>query len=85
MIMIVIEIQGTGTTCEPMHTVSKQWHYLLQLYPFEKETLCCQLCSTSYTAVRINNCLKRTAIKVATLKISITIGSHHTFAVNKDG
>ena len=32
-------------------------------------TLCCRLCSTCYTAVRINNCLKSTpAIKIATMK-----------------
>jgi len=38
---------------------------------FEKKMLCCQLCSTRYKAVRINNCLKRTsAIKVATIKIT---------------
>jgi len=31
----------------------------------------CQLCSTHYVAVQINNCLKRTsAIKVATMKIT---------------
>jgi len=41
-------------------------------------TLHCQLCWTSYTAVCIDNCLKITsAIKVATMKISITNGSHH--------
>ena len=32
-------------------------------------TLCCQLCSTLYTALRINNCSKSTsAIKIATMK-----------------
>ena len=32
-------------------------------------TLCCQLCSTRYTAVRIKNCLKSTpAIKIAPMK-----------------
>ena len=32
-------------------------------------TLCCRLCSTRYTAVRIKNCLKSTsAIKIATMK-----------------
>ena len=32
-------------------------------------TLCCQLCSTRYIAVRIENCLKSTsAIKTATMK-----------------
>ena len=31
--------------------------------------LCCQLCSTRYTAVRFKNCLKSTsAIKIATMK-----------------
>ena len=31
--------------------------------------LCCRLCSTRYTAVRIKNCSKRTsAIKIATMK-----------------
>ena len=41
--------------------------YLLRLC----KTLRCWLCSTRYTAVRINNCLKRTsAMKVATMKIT---------------
>ena len=32
-------------------------------------TLCCRLCSTRYTAIRIKNCLKSTfAIKIATMK-----------------
>ena len=32
-------------------------------------TLCCQLCSTRYTAIRIKNCSKNTsAIKIATMK-----------------
>ena len=32
-------------------------------------TLCCWLCSTHYTAIRIKNCLKSTAaIKIATMK-----------------
>ena len=32
-------------------------------------TLCCRLCSTRYTAVRIKNCLKSTsAIEIATMK-----------------
>ena len=32
-------------------------------------TLCCRLCSTRYTAVRIKNCSKSTsAIKIATMK-----------------
>ena len=32
-------------------------------------TLCCQLCSTHYTAIRIKDCLKSTsAIKIATMK-----------------
>jgi len=36
----------------------------------EKKTLYCQLFSTCYAAVKINNCLKRTsATKVATMKI----------------
>ena len=31
--------------------------------------LCCRLCSTRYTAIRIKNCLKSTsAIKIATMK-----------------
>ena len=32
-------------------------------------TLCCRLCSTRYTAVRIKNCSKNTTIKIATTKI----------------
>ena len=50
-------------------------------------TLCCQLCSTRYTAVRIKNCLKRTsAIKIATMKIqtiSVMKESHHVLATAK--
>jgi len=53
--------------------------------------LCCQLCSTCYIAVQINNSLKTTlAIKVATIKIMMN-GSNHIpttkstlFAVRKD-
>jgi len=62
-----------------------------QLYSSEKKAL---HCSIHYTAVRINNCLKRTStIKVATMKlqtISVMNGSHHvsttksTLVVNKD-
>ena len=48
-------------------------------------TLCCQLCSTRYTVVRIKNCLKSTsAIKIATMKISVTEGSHHVIPPNRD-
>jgi len=37
----------------------------------EKKTLCYQLCSARYAAVRINNCLKKTfVIKVAIMKIT---------------
>ena len=43
-------------------------------YPRKSEvfiTLCCWLCSTRYTAVRIKNCFKNTsAIEVATMKIT---------------
>ena len=57
--------------------------------------LCCQLCSTRYTAVRIKNCLKSTsAIKIATLtytddfccegKPSCAIAKSTLFAVSKD-
>ena len=41
-------------------------------YHLESEvsiTLCCRLCSTHYTAIRIKNCLKSTsAIKIATMQ-----------------
>ena len=58
-------------------------------------TLCCRLCSTRYTAVRIKNCLKNTStIKIATMKSTDDFHlegkpSHATtkstpFAVNKD-
>ena len=58
-------------------------------------TLCCRLCSTRYTAVRIENCLKSTsAIKTATMKItddfhyegkpSRAITKSTFFAVSKD-
>jgi len=58
----MIEIQYSSTALlllvNPcMHTASKQWHCVPQLL-CEKETLCCQLYSTHYTAVQINNCLK---------------------------
>jgi len=46
---------------------------MAQLYQLssEKKMLCCQLCSTRYTAVRINSCFKITsAIKVAFMKIT---------------
>ena len=50
--------------------------------------LCCQLCSTRYTAVRIKNCSKSTsAIKIATTKkiwtISVTKRSHHMLPQNR--
>jgi len=48
------------TPCTPLT-------YLLS----EKKIFCCQLCSTHYAAVQINNCIKRTsAIKVVTMKIT---------------
>jgi len=74
-----------------MHTASKQWHHLYPLtLLFEKKTFCCQLCSTCYTEVQINNCLKRTsAIKVATMKIADNFHYEHVpkptlFVVSKD-
>jgi len=52
---------------ESTHTASKQWHHA----PPERLVLWSWLCSTRYTAVQINYCLKRTsAIKVATMKIT---------------
>jgi len=70
-------------------------------YPLKSKVsimLCCQLCSTCYTAVWINDCLKRTsAIKVATMKatddffFSFTNRNYHVptsklilFTVSKD-
>ena len=58
-------------------------------------TLCCRLCSTGYTAVRIKNCLKSTSvIKIATMKImddfryegkpSCATAKSTPFAVSKD-
>jgi len=76
--MIVIEIQYNTTALlllvnpRTPHQNNGTMHpiYAYQLSS-EKKTLCCQLCSTHYIAVRINNCLKRTsAIKVATMKIT---------------
>jgi len=73
-------------TGEPTYATSKQWHCAPQLYQLssEKKMLHCQLCSTRYTAVRINNCLKITsAMKVAPpplwklRMISATNGSHN--------
>jgi len=50
----------------------KYWHRAPLVYLlYEKKTFHCQLCSTRYTAVQTNNCLKRTsAIKEATMKIT---------------
>jgi len=74
IIMIIIE------NVVSMHTASKQWHRA----PPEKMLrlmLQCWLCSTRYTAVWINNCLKRTsAIKVATMKITDDFWSHQVRA-----
>jgi len=43
----------------------------------EKKALRCQLCSTHFTAVRINNCLKIShVIKVASIMNSVTNGSY---------
>ena len=55
-------------------------------------TLCCRLCSTSYTAIRIKNCLKSTsAIKIATMddfhfegKLSCACTKSTPFPVSKD-
>ena len=58
-------------------------------------TLCCQLCSTRYTAVRFKNCSKSTsAIKLATMKNmddfcykgkpSLATAKLTPFAVSKD-
>jgi len=54
-----------------------------------EKTLClalwCWLCPTHYTAVRVNNCLKRTsAIKVATMKI-ITQNQHFSWWAKMNG
>ena len=38
-----------------------EWHHVPQLYRLKSEgsiTLCCQLCSTRYTAVQIKSCSK---------------------------
>jgi len=97
--MIMIEYSSTAfiITDKPTHTTSKKWYHAphLRIYHLEKKTLCCQLCSIHYRAVRINSYLKRTsAIKVTTIKlwmISMTNGSHHVpttkltlFIVSKD-
>ena len=62
-------------TGEPTHTASKQRNGAAcpaTNYHLKSEvsiTLCCQLCSTRYTALRIKDCSKSTsAIKVATMK-----------------
>jgi len=42
----------------------------LHIYYLKRKMLRCQLCSTHYAAVQINNCLKRTfEIKAAAMKI----------------
>jgi len=76
MILIMIEIHYNGTAllllvnhayCIEIIVMCAPLTYLLS----EKKTLHCQLCSTHYEAVQINNCLKRTfAIKVGTMKIT---------------
>jgi len=79
MIMIMVEIQYSNTALLfPIKTIAPPLMYLL----FEKKTLCCQLCSTRYAAVRINNCF---AIKVATFcyKWKPSPQSRH-FVMSKD-
>jgi len=76
MIMIMIEIQYSGTALlllvnprilHQNNDTARPTYVFIIL----KKTLHCQLCSTSYAAVQINNCLKRTsAIKVAIMKIT---------------
>jgi len=63
--MIMIEIQCSSTAIlllvNPcIYTVSKQRHCMPQWYQLlsKNNALCCQICSTHYTAVWINNCLK---------------------------
>jgi len=73
LVMIVIEIQYSDTALLLPHSTLKQWCHAphLCIYCLKRKSLRCQLCSTHYTAVQINNCLKRTsAIKVATMKIT---------------
>jgi len=69
--MIMIQIHYSGTALLLLHTYCIKTIALCTYLSSEKKTLCCQLCSTCYTAVQIDNCLKRTsAIKVATMKIT---------------
>jgi len=76
MIMNMIKIQGRDTALSLLVNPYILRHRIPQLYQLssKKKTihlaLHCQLCSTCYTAVRINNCLKRTStIKIAAMKI----------------
>jgi len=60
-LLCMIEIQYSSTALlllvNPIHTESKQWHRMPQLYQLlsEKKAFCCRLSSTHYTAVQINN------------------------------
>ena len=81
-------------TGEPTHTASKEGNSTMYPsyinYHLKSEVsimLRCQLCSTRYTPVQINNCSKSTsAIKVATMKNMDDFryeGSHHMLPPNR--
>ena len=79
-------------TGEPMHTASKERMAPCTPainYCLKNEvsiTLCCQLCSTHYTALQIKNCLKSTSantVKNMGKAIMSTVKST-LFAVSKD-
>jgi len=61
---ITIKIQGRGTTLLLLVNpcISRQNNGTVIVYQLlsEKKTICCWLCSTHYSAVQINNCLKIT-------------------------
>jgi len=99
MIMIMIECSGIAYYYKWNHAYRNKT--VAPCVPFtylssEMMPLCCQLWSTHYTAVQINNCLKRaSAIKAASIwklwVISVMNGSHHVsttkltlFMVSKD-
>jgi len=70
----LLNIQYSSTDCWWTHSYCIEAiapHAPLTYLSSEKKTLCYQLCSTHYAAIRINNCLKTTfVIKVATMKIT---------------
>jgi len=88
IIMIMMEIQYSGTALlllvNPHISHQNNGTERPNQLSSEKKKLCFQLCSTHYTAVRINNCLKITsAIKVAPIKITDDLLQMETIPQNQ--